>query len=445
MDIQNQRIINIIIFMGTVLIFFIYYFMFNLSINVGYKLIGVIIILPLIFAMLKSRKLLIFSTLFFLMLTATDINYIKTIMETLRWIPFIVFAFVFFLNLIKNKSLPREPEKFDLALGILILVMFLSAFYSIDPVMTLKRAGTFLLLYISIFWVVYPEINSEEEFEEVINLIIYSALIIYAIGFVILFFFPEIALHGNRFEGYLLNPNTVGILTAVLLPVVLWKALDKDSKLAKILLILMLISLFLSGSRSGLLGCLFGGGFYLYITRKKHAFAIIFLGLISMVSIFIAGDEIINKVFLYLRMVSLGDIINIGEINVISSGRIEKWNVMLSLLKRRPFTGYGFGTEDLLFRYFGIKFKEPGLYAHNTFLGMAVQIGVFGFLLFFSPLFYLLFSSKGAKSSLYYSLKGMMVGGLVVGFFETWIYSIGNAFVFPFWLGVIMLLRLNKS
>jgi len=131
-------------------------------------------------------------------------------------------------------------------------------------------------------------------------------------------------------------------------------------------------------------------------------------------------------------------------LNIVSSGRVEKWKTMVSLIKKRPLLGYGFGTEDLLFRHFGLKFETPGLYAHNTFLGMAVQMGVLGFILFFSPLFYLLFRSSKTKDNLVYALNGMIIGGLTVGFFESWIYSVGSAFAFPFWVGIVILLRLKK-
>lgn len=442
---RRQKIISIVIVLGALFILFVYYYHYHLSLQVGYKLLGGLIILVLSLAMLKNRRFLIFSAALFLMLTATQFGTIKNIMETVRWIPYIIFVFLFFSRQLIRKSLPRKIERFDIFLFIMIVAMFLSAFYSIDPAMTIKRAGTFLLLYISVFWVIYPEIHSEEDAEEVIDLILYAVLIPYTIS-IILLFFPDIAFLGNRFMGYFLNPNTIGILTAVLLPLILWKVLEKKSRWAKVLLFFVLVSLILSGSRAGLLGSFIGGSFYLFTTRKKYRIPAVFLGLLIVILMFAVGEKILGSVASYMR-IGLGTGITEGveKWNVVTSGRVEKWQVMVSLIKKRPFIGYGFGTEDLLFRYFRIPMETTGLYTHNSFLGMAVQMGILGFILFFSPLFYLLFKPSKIKNNLVYALNGMVIGGLIGGFFESWMYSIGSAFAFPFWVGVVILLRLKKQ
>lgn len=440
-DNQREKFIIGLIFMVVILIYLYFY---NLSLRSGWLLIGGLIIIALSFIMLKSRKFLIFSTALFLMLTATQFGTIKSVMETLRWIPYIVFVFLFFSQLFIKKKLPRNIEGFDIVLLIIIVLMFLSAFYSIDPLMTVKRAGTFLLLYISVFWIIYPEIQSKEDAEGVIDLILYASLIPFTI-MVILLFFPLISFRADRFIGYFLNANTIGVLSAILLPLLLWKSIDKESRWARILLIFVLVSLFLSSSRSGLIGSFIGGSFYLFMTKKKYSIPMIFLGLTFIIIMFITGDKITGAVASYMRLGPLGGVGGERGINVISSGRIEKWKTMISLIKEKPFIGYGFGTEDLLFRHYGIFFEEPGLYAHNTFLGMAVQMGIPVFTLFFFPIFYLLFKPNKKQDALIYALTGMMIGGLLVGFFESWIYSVGNAFAFSFWVGVVILWRLKRE
>lgn len=439
---QKNTVKDVLIFLGALLILFVYYYFFDLSLSIGYKLLGGLIILGLSLAMIKSRKFLIFATALFLMLTATQFGVIKNIMETVRWVPYIIFVFLFFSRLFIRKNLPRKIEGFDTFLFIMIVVMFLSAFYSIDPTMTIKRAGTFLLLYISVFWVIYPKIHSKEDAEETINLLLYATFVPYSIN-MILVFFPDISLHGDRFMGYFLNPNTIGILTGIILPLVLWKAICKNKLWAKILLVFVLLSLFLSGSRSGLLGSVIGGSYYIFMTKKKYRIPTIFLSLLIIIVMFTSGDIIQRQLSSYLRIGGLLE--GTTELDIVSSGRVEKWKAMVLLIKKRPLLGYGFGTEDLLFRHFGFKLESPGLYAHNTFLGMAVQMGILGFILFFSPLFYLLFKPSKTKDNLVYALNGMIISGLIGGFFESWMYSVGSAFAFPFWVGVVVLLKLKKK
>jgi len=441
----SQRLINAVVFFGGVFVLFMHFYLFNLSASISKLLIGGIIILALSFAMLNSRKFLIFCTALFLMLTATQFGTIKNIMETFRWIPLIVFAFIFISNLLKNKNLPREIEWIDKIMFVIIITMFLSAFYSIAPVMTIKRAGTFLLLYVSVFWVIYPEIHSKKDAEEVIGLILFAAFIPYTISFVLLFF-PPIAFYGDRFMGYFLNPNTIGILTSVLLPLILWKVLERKNRWARILLLFAFLSLVFSGSRSGLLGSVIGGGYYIFMTRKKWRIPSVFLGLLIIILMFIAGEKILDSTVSYMRLSSAPRTTEVvKKWNIIASGRIEKWMVMITLIKKRPFQGYGFGTEDLLFQYFRIPIETTGLYTHNSFLGMAAQIGILGLILFFFPISYLLFKLANPKEPLIYALKGMLIAGLIISFFESWVYSIGNAFAFPFWVGVILLLNLEKQ
>jgi len=439
-DNQSEKFIIGLIFMVVILIYLYFY---NLSLRSGWLLIGGLIILSLSFVMLKSRRFLIFSTALFLMLTATQFGTIKNVMETVRWIPYIVFMFLFLSQFFIRKRLPRKVEGFDIFLFIIIIIMFLSAFYSIDPSLTVKRAGTFLLLYISVFWVIYPEIHSREDIEEVIDLILYASIIPYTIS-VVLLFFPDIAFLGNRFTGYFLNPNTIGILTTVLLPLILWKAIERKNRWARTFLFFVLLSLVLSGSRSGLLGSFVGGNFYIFMTRKKYRVPAAFLGLIFIILMFAVGEKMIDRMSSYLRTEAVVEITERKDLDEVTAGRFEKWAAMISLIKKRPLLGYGFGTEDILFHHFGITVSR-GSYAYNIFLGLTVQLGILGFILFFSPIFYLLFKPINIQDSLIYALKGMLLGGLVVGFFETWIYSVGSAFAFPFWIGVVLLLRLDKK
>lgn len=430
-DNQREKFIIGLIFMVVILIYLYFY---NLSLRSGWFLTGGLIILSLSFVMLKSRRFLIFSTALFLMLTATQFDSIKNVMETVRWIPYIVFMFLFLSQFFIRKRLPRKVEGFDIFLFIIIIIMFLSAFYSIDPLMTVKRAGTFLLLYISVFWVIYPAVHSKEEAEEIIDLILYAALIPYTISFFLLFF-PDIAFWGGRFMGYFLNPNTIGVLTAILLPLILWKTIERNMRWAKILLFLVALLLFLSGSRTGLLGSIIGGGYYLFMTTKRYRIPTVLIGLLLIVFSLTVADRMLELLGSYLRIESLAGM----------TGRLEKWKIMASLIVKKPFWGYGFGVEDLLFRHFDIHLETPrGFYAYNSFLGITVQLGVFGFLLFFSPLFYILFKPVKSPDPFLYALMGIMIGGLIVGFFESWIYSVGNAFAFSFWVVVALLLRLKK-
>ena len=444
---NQQRILNIAIFIGAFLILFAYYDRYKLSINMGIKLISAIILLLLISAMLKSRKFLIFCTVLFLLLTASQFRVIKNIMEILRWVPFIVFLLILVLHIFKNKNLPRKIEWIDKFLFIIIIAMFLSSFYSIDPALTIQRSITFLLLYISVFWVIYPAVDSEEKAEEIINVILYAASIPFFFSLIVALSSPSSAFLGSRFNGYFDNPNTIGSISAMICPLLIWKAFDKKSTFGKIFLVVMLPALFLSGSRSGLLGAFLGSLFYVFHTKKKYRLPATLIGAIIVLIVLTLGglgENVINSTSSYLRL-GTESAKNEEALKDISSGRTENWDKMLLLLGKRPLLGYGYGTEDKLLNYYNITVASTGKSAHNAFLGIAVQMGIPGFLLFFSPLIYILLTPINKKGKTVYCVTGLVIGGMVSGLFESWMYSVGSAFAFPFWVGIVVLLRLKQD
>ncbi len=444
---NRRRILNSIIFIGAFLILFGYYDRYHLSINIGVKLISAIILLLLVSVMLKSRNFLIFSTVLFLSLTATQFRAIKSTMVILRWVPYMTFVFVFASHIFKNKKLPRKIEWIDKVIFIIIIAMFLSSFYSIDPALTINRSATFLLLYLSVFWVIYPTVDSEEKAEEIINVILYATSIPFFFSLIILLSSFSSFLLIGRFRGYFDNPNTIGSISAMLCPLLIWKAIDKKSTFGKIFLAVMLPTLFLSGSRSGLLGALLGSLFYFFNTKKEYRIPVTLIGAIIIVLILTLGgigERVIDSTSSYLRL-GTEETKSEEALKDLSSGRTENWDKMILLLREKPLLGYGYGTEDMLLNYYNISVASTGKTAHNAFLGIAVQMGIPGFLLFFSPLIYILLMPIKTKEKTTYCITGMVIGGLVSGLFESWMYSVGSAFAFSFWIGIAILLRLKKE
>jgi len=41
--------------------------------------------------------------------------------------------------------------------------------------------------------------------------------------------------------------------------------------------------------------------------------------------------------------------------------------------------------------------------------------------------------------------EAILLGGLIASMFESWIYSAGNAFAFPFWIFVMLLIRSHRA
>jgi hypothetical protein len=136
-----------------------------------------------------------------------------------------------------------------------------------------------------------------------------------------------------------------------------------------------------------------------------------------------------------------------------ASGRTVAWKIGLQYLVERPLRGFGFGNEELLMPSRGIVEGQMvffGFYFHNSYLGLALQVGLIGFVLFYLPLGALAAAEwrspdSGEDASSRTALRAVLMTGLVVAFFESWLYSMGNAHAFAFWTSVMVLASMRAG
>lgn len=98
----------------------------------------------------------------------------------------------------------------------------------------------------------------------------------------------------------------------------------------------------------------------------------------------------------------------------------------------------GIGMEELKI--------HQGKYMHNSYLGLAYQLGIVGTAVLFIPLFGLAFKATIRLLRRQLTLRqsgyvAVLLTGLVAAGSESWIYSVGNAFCFPFWTAIMLLIR----
>lgn len=246
-----------------------------------------------------------------------------------------------------------------------------------------------------------------------------------------------------RFHGIFENPNTIGIVTGLLFPLVLHKCFQPRNRKFYLLFAFLMISLLLlSASREGILASILGS-FYILIRR---------FGAGKIITRTLGGLLVLSPLFFFLvwHGIHSGTFARYFRIDrfVLMGGRLEAWIAAVQLISHRPWLGYGFGTESLLFRQarYVFMFHEGGM-AHNAYLGLILQIGIPGALLFFIPLFSLLFSEFFVQkpSATRIALQAVLFCGLILCFFESWIYSPGNSQVLPFWTAVALLEYLRDA
>ncbi len=166
-------------------------------------------------------------------------------------------------------------------------------------------------------------------------------------------------------------------------------------------LVLILVAIFMSGSRGGVLGLSTGMivylVFWIFKNKKGNVFVrIFFVGLLLLLlafSILFQVDQTLLKRLMPSTFETGG-----------GSGRLFLWDIALSFWGENPILGIGLGG------FSGITGKT----VHNTYLLVLVEMGVLGFLCWFSALIYLLIHLWKKKN---YFMLSMLLSMMVVIFF----------------------------
>jgi hypothetical protein len=119
------------------------------------------------------------------------------------------------------------------------------------------------------------------------------------------------------------------------------------------------------------------------------------------------------------------------------SGRVYAWTSALRKGLHRPISGYGFGTEPDVFVDRSYFFQ--GSYAENSFVGMFLQLGTLGILLLAAPFVIVAAATVRAARRSFEERRLMavalstVIAGLVVAFFQSYLYSVGNVATLTLW------------
>ena len=234
---------------------------------------------------------------------------------------------------------------------------------------------------------------------------------------------------GKVTASFQFSNNLAGYLITILpipISLVIYKATNKKTRLSLILLLaLLVICLLLTRTRGAWLGFIVGLFFVCAFNGKKAIFvAILFLIILSIFSPTAIKDQI--KSF-----TSLGT-------DVSTDDRIIIWSTAWQMFKNKPFFGHGLGTFMSVFgRYKPYDYNEI-VYAHNCYLQMAAETGIFGLLIFLwfvfkffkSAILKLLKSKDKFSKATLIGIAGGILAYLVHSFVDTNLYSLPLAVLF---------------
>ncbi len=396
-----------------------------------YRLSSLLFIFILsVLLVVEARYLILFTTVA-LLIAGSSITSISGLGLTSRWV---------FLGALVLKSISQWASKkfqikiyaFDLWAACFIGLAFYSYSYSFIPSLTVDRSISVLVFYVAVFKGVWGYMDSGEKVNILINDLCKIAFVVLILN---LFYLSR-----GRFSGIFLNPNTLGLFLTLTIPFILWIYLCERKPVPYYFLLLALFSLLLTGSRASMLVCALSSTYLIWLYHQHQKFLILFVVAFAVCIAFFLGSLFDLSWFLDSEFIRWKNIQSGG-------GRIEAWDAVIGLIKHRPILGYGFGTEEFIFQRFDIIFQEhSGAYAHNSFLGLASQLGLLGTFIFYTPLFLFLFFNTRRLTKLPFKnihwlappLNAVLWGGVLEATFESWMYSAGSPCTFIFWSFLVM-------
>jgi len=223
------------------------------------------------------------------------------------------------------------------------------------------------------------------------------------------------------------DPHMLSFYLGLVLPIFVACFWFKKEKLFWTGFVLLFLALCLTFSRGGYLGLIgsflvLSSGSYFYLKEKKLAFVLLFCLLI-----FIMPGTWVSERFYSIFNLSEGS----------NLGRLEMWQKAWLLFKERPFFGVGLGNYAL-YLVSDIGYRNP-ITAHNLYLEILSETGVFG-LLIWLVLFFGLIKNLFSCLSLKKKEEKLLPLGLISSFAYFLIHSFFEiSFYHPVILSLLMI------
>lgn len=376
----------------------------------------------------------IFYVLPFLMAT-TRIDLVAQLGDKLRWIILIV-GCCMAMQFGFRRSFGKAVKLYlaDIIILSFISLFLLSALWSIAPSYTVQRAISLLLLYICSFWLLWRYANQFSE-DTLIRYLLYTIAAFLAVNIVVgTLLFPH-ELLSLRFQGLFNNPNNIGIISCLALPLAAARWLHNRKRIDLAGTVVVSLNLLAAGSRAALLGVAMAMAIItisLFVRRPSRA---IFIGIVGLTAI-----------GLLIQTTYFEEHILREDTLATASNRTVIWEIAKRYIENRPDMGHGFGTDAIIHEHYGVSLKRMGLRgygASSSYYGLAIQMGWPVTYVFFGLIigFTVICMVRYWRDYPLITLIAAITSGLIVNIFEPVMYSAGNAFSFLFWVCFMLALR----
>jgi len=270
-----------------------------------------------------------------------------------------------------------------LFLGFLSLVSIL---YSVDRELSLIKSISLILIFAFIF-ILYNILKLKFDIEEIMSYIINVSvffsvylLIDFLLNFDVNFYWKY------RLGAKLANPNTIGLILSTSYLFSLYKFINTKKKFYIIFLLILLLTVLLTGSRKSI-GLIFVSSIFLPFlnlnlsVNKIIRFSFITTLFVSILILLYAN----NAYFRYQVVRRFENTLSRGS-NFDSESDQLRYNMLIkgvNIFFDSPLFGHGADT----YKHFSENYFNKKIYSHNNYIELLVGTGLFGLFLFYLPIF----------------------------------------------------------
>lgn len=315
-----------------------------------------------------------------------------------------------------------------------------------DSLMTaLRNYVSKLMQQVLLFFAVFESINTRQKIKNILFIMFASALLVSTAG-ITQYFTHKDFLRGRtmpfkkRINAPFYTPNDLG---AYLVPIAVislnasfvWFKNKALNFIMKILPLVLLAAIIMTFSRGAWLSLIFGLIFMFSISlllRNKEAFLIVLLViLIMLLSLPLRRDIPLTKIF---------DLSDAGSVD-----RKGLWTIAWNMIKAKPLFGHGIGTFMHNFKkYNTVGYAHAVSYAHNCYLQIAAETGIFGLGAFLWVIFSAFILSLRKILNSERNVSGMLLG-LICGLAAFLIHSSVETNLYSLDIGMLFWLMLGLS
>jgi O-antigen ligase len=279
------------------------------------------------------------------------------------------------LTLVVMRRRLRQPHPFMIAVYLFVLWNVASVFWSSNVQTTFSQATTWVQLFVFIY-ILWDLFRTRELVTAGLQAYVLGAYV--AIGIAIFNFIGGNAFYETyqRFGPGGVNPDGFGFAIALAIPMAWYLGVrggPLESNLLRFVNYFYIPAAFfglaLSGTRAALIAALPGMAYGLFSLAKMRlrariaAFVLVAVGILALL-------PVVQPLRSFQRLGTTVSEINEGDLNM----RVPIWQEGLDLLVDRPVLGVGAGAYSLV--------NDLDKEAHNSFLSVAVEVGLIGFVLF---------------------------------------------------------------